>query len=70
MSRPPHILIVEAPYYAYIAEALRRGAERALAAAGATQETIQVSGSLKFQLRSASPGGQARGSTGLSLSAA
>jgi 6,7-dimethyl-8-ribityllumazine synthase len=48
MSRPPHILIVEAPYYAHIAEALRRGAERALAAAGATHETIQVPGSFEI----------------------
>ena len=48
MSRPPHILIVEAPYYAHIAEALRRGAKRALAAAGATHETVQVPGSFEI----------------------
>ena len=48
MSRPPHILIVEAPYYAHIAEALRRGAERALAAAGASHETVQVPGSFEI----------------------
>ena len=32
MRRQPHILIVEAPYYAHIADRLRNGAERALAA--------------------------------------
>jgi 6,7-dimethyl-8-ribityllumazine synthase len=48
MSRPPHILVVEALYYAHIAEALRRGAERALAAAGASHETVQVPGSFEI----------------------
>jgi 6,7-dimethyl-8-ribityllumazine synthase len=47
MSRPPHILLVEAPYYAHIAEALRRGAERALAASGATHESITVPGAFE-----------------------
>ena len=36
MNQKPHILLVEAPYYSHIAAELRRGAERALAAAGAT----------------------------------
>lgn len=48
MNRPPHILLVEAPYYAHIAEELRRGAERALAAAGATYETISVPGAFEI----------------------
>jgi 6,7-dimethyl-8-ribityllumazine synthase len=48
MNRPPHILIVEAPYYAHIADELRRGAERALAAAGATHETITVPGAFEI----------------------
>ena len=38
MTRPPHILLVEAPYYTHIAAELRRGAERALAAVSATHE--------------------------------
>jgi 6,7-dimethyl-8-ribityllumazine synthase len=48
MNRPPHILLVEAPYYAHIAEELRRGAERALSAAGATYETISVAGAFEI----------------------
>src|SRR5262249_45944792 len=48
MTRPPHILVVEAPYYAHIAAELRRGAERALAAAGATHESFQVPGAFEI----------------------
>jgi len=48
MNRPPHILIVEAPYYAHIAGQLRDGAERALAAAGATHEVISVPGAFEI----------------------
>lgn len=48
MSRPPHILLVEAPYYTHIAAELRHGAERALAAAGATHETIAVPGAFEI----------------------
>ena len=48
MTRPPHILIVEAPYYAHIAAQLRRGAERALAAGGATHEVISVPGAFEI----------------------
>ncbi len=48
MSQPPHILVVESPYYAHIADLLRRGAERALAAAGATHERLQVPGSFEI----------------------
>jgi len=47
MNRPPHILLVEAPYYSHIADELRRGAERALAVAGATHETISVPGAFE-----------------------
>ncbi len=45
--KPPHVLLVEAPYYAHIAELLRRGAEQAIAAAGATFETISVAGAFE-----------------------
>jgi len=48
MTRPPHILLVEAPYYAHISAELRRGAERALAAAGATHERIAVPGAFEI----------------------
>ena len=47
MTRPPHLLLVEAPYYAHIAALLRQGAERALAAIGATHETITVPGAFE-----------------------
>ena len=48
MTRPPHILLVEAPYYTHIADRLRQGAERALAAAGATHERISVPGAFEI----------------------
>jgi 6,7-dimethyl-8-ribityllumazine synthase len=48
MTRPPHILVVEAPYYAHIAAELRRGTEHALAAAGATHESITVPGAFEI----------------------
>ena len=48
MTRAPHILVVEAPYYAHISALLRRGAERALAAAGATYERVEVPGSFEI----------------------
>ena len=46
--RPPHLLLVEAPYYTHIAALLREGAEKALAAADATFEVIQVPGSFEI----------------------
>ena len=48
MTPPPHILVVEAVFYPHIAQLLRGGAERALAAAGATYETVQVPGSFEI----------------------
>ena len=48
MTTPPHVLIIEAPYYSHIAAELRRGAERALAAAGAIHETIRVPGAFEI----------------------
>jgi 6,7-dimethyl-8-ribityllumazine synthase len=48
MTSPPRILLVEAPYYAHIAAELRRGAERALAAAGATHEVVVVPGAFEI----------------------
>jgi len=47
-ERKPHLLLVEAPYYAHIAALLREGAERAIAAAGATFEVVQVPGSFEI----------------------
>ena len=41
-------LIVEAPFYHAISAALLEGAERALAAAGATYEVLTVTGSLEI----------------------
>jgi 6,7-dimethyl-8-ribityllumazine synthase len=48
VTRPPHILVVEAPYYAHIAAELRRGAEAALAAAGSSHERIAVPGAFEI----------------------
>lgn len=48
MNRPPHILLVNAPYYAHIADHLRKGAERALEEAGATHEVIAVPGAFEI----------------------
>ena len=44
----PHLLLVEAPYYSHIAALLREGAEKALAAAGATFEAVQVPGAFEI----------------------
>lgn len=43
----PHILIVDAPYYTHISNALLAGAEEALKAAGATWERVTVPGVLE-----------------------
>jgi len=48
MIRSPHLLLVEAPYYAHIAALLREGAERAVAAAGATCEIASVPGAFEI----------------------
>jgi 6,7-dimethyl-8-ribityllumazine synthase len=48
MNKPPHILVVAAPYYAHIAADLRRGAERALDLAGATHECVSVPGAFEI----------------------
>ena len=48
MNQMPHILLVEAPYYSHIAAELRRGAERALAAAGASHEYVAVPGAFEI----------------------
>ena len=47
-ARAPHLLLIEAPYYTHIAALLREGAERALAAVGATFETIEVPGAFEI----------------------
>ena len=47
-GRALHVLLVEAPYYTHIAALLREGAEKALAAAGATFDVIQVPGSFEL----------------------
>jgi len=48
MIRAPHLLLVEAPYYAHLAALLREGAERAVAAAGATCEVVSVPGAFEI----------------------
>ncbi len=44
----PHLLIVNAEFYAELADALAHGAVRALEAAGATREEIRVPGALEI----------------------
>ena len=44
----PSVLIVVAPYYKDIADDLLAGARRALEAAGATHETVEVPGALEI----------------------
>ena len=46
--RPPHLLLVEALFYPHISADLRRGAERAIAAAGATFEAVSVAGAFEI----------------------
>jgi 6,7-dimethyl-8-ribityllumazine synthase len=48
MNRAPHLLLVEAPYYAHLAALLREGAERAVAAAGASCEIVAVPGAFEI----------------------
>lgn len=48
MTRAPHLLLVEAPYYSHIAALLRAGAEQAVAAAGATCEIVSVPGAFEI----------------------
>src|SRR5712691_1212637 len=48
MTRAPHLLLVIAPYYAHLAALLREGAERAVAAAGATCEIVSVPGAFEI----------------------
>src|ERR1700688_4191238 len=48
MPDSPHVMIVEAPYYAHIAEELFRGAIQALDAAGASYERFSVPGAFEI----------------------
>jgi 6,7-dimethyl-8-ribityllumazine synthase len=48
MAERPHVLIVEAPYYAHISEELARGAVAALEAAGASYERVTVPGAFEI----------------------
>ena len=47
-ERPTRVLIAVAPFYRDIADALLAGATAAIAAAGATQETVEVPGALEL----------------------
>jgi 6,7-dimethyl-8-ribityllumazine synthase len=47
-ERPTRVLIAVAPFYRDIADALLAGATAAIAAAGATQETVVVPGALEL----------------------
>ncbi len=45
---PPHLLVLRAPYYRDVVEGLTRGAEHILRQAGATFETVDVSGAFEL----------------------
>ncbi|MSO74081.1 MAG: 6,7-dimethyl-8-ribityllumazine synthase [Alphaproteobacteria bacterium] len=63
LAEPAHILIVEARFYADIADAMAAGAMRALKAAGATVERAPVPGAFELPaaLRMAIEGGRYHG---------
>ncbi len=44
----PHVLIVEAPYYAEVASGMLAGARRVLHEAGATHDVVQVAGAFEL----------------------
>ena len=48
MSSKPHVLIVEARFYAEIADELLKGASQVLNEAGATYETVSVPGAFEI----------------------
>ena len=48
MPDSPHVMIVEAPYYAHVAEELARGAIQALEAGGASYERFTVPGAFEI----------------------
>jgi 6,7-dimethyl-8-ribityllumazine synthase len=48
LSSKPHVLIVEARFYAEIADELMKGAVQALTAAGATHESVAVPGAFEI----------------------
>jgi 6,7-dimethyl-8-ribityllumazine synthase len=48
MAKAPHLLIVEALYYAHIADELAQGAEAALKAAGASFQRVAVPGAFEL----------------------
>jgi 6,7-dimethyl-8-ribityllumazine synthase len=48
MPDSPHVMIVEAPYYAHVAEELARGAIQALDAGGASYERFTVPGAFEI----------------------
>ncbi len=44
----PHVLVVRAPYYAHVIDDLATGAAHALERAGATHETVDVTGAFEL----------------------
>jgi 6,7-dimethyl-8-ribityllumazine synthase len=68
MNRAPHLLLVVAPYYAHLSALLREGAERAVAASGATCEAVTVPGAFEIPAAialAAKAGGRFDGFVGL-----
>jgi 6,7-dimethyl-8-ribityllumazine synthase len=47
-GKPPHLLILRAPYYAEVVDGLREGATRLLDEAGASYDVLDVAGALEL----------------------
>ncbi len=47
-AEPPHVMIIESPYYTDVSEKLRAGALKVLEAAGASHEIHQVPGAFEI----------------------
>jgi 6,7-dimethyl-8-ribityllumazine synthase len=47
-ERPPHVLVIEAPYYREIAAGQLSGVRRVLEAAGASWDVVQVAGAFEL----------------------
>lgn len=45
---PPRILVIQAPYYGQVVGGMRQGAERVVAEAGGTVETVDVAGAFEL----------------------
>lgn len=47
-GRPPHVLVVRAPYYQEVVDGMTRGVQRILGEAAATHDTLDVAGAFEL----------------------